>query len=80
MNFNYNPSTQPQSKQAKQTLLKNVARATNKASKRPGYGVVDVVATALTVPFTSKKFGKRQGKISELKRKAGLITGIVGRR
>ena len=80
MNLGYKPPTQVKSKQAKQTLLKNVAKATNKVSKKPGYGVIDVVATALTVPFTSKKFGKRQGKISEVKRKAGLITGIVGRR
>lgn len=79
MNLGYKPPAQPKSKQAKQTLLKNVAKATNKVSKKPGYGVVDVVASALTVPFTSKKFGKRQGKINELKRKAGLITGIFGR-
>ena len=80
MNLGYKPPAPAKSKQAKQNLLRNVAKATNKVSKKPGYGVVDVVATALTVPFTSKKFGKRQGKISEVKRKAGLITGIVGRR
>ena len=80
MNLGYKSPTQAKSKQAKQNLLRNVAKATNKVSKKPGYGIVDVVATALTVPFTSRKFGKRQGKISEVKRKAGLITGIVGRR
>lgn len=79
MNLGYNPPTPAKSKQAKQNLLRNVAKATNKVSKKPGYGVVDVVATALTVPFTSKKFGKRQGKINEVKRKSGLITGIFGR-
>ena len=79
MNLGYNPPTQAKSKQAKQNLLRNVAKATNKARKKPGYGVVDVVATALSVPFTSRKFGKRQGKINEVKRKSKLITGIVGR-
>ena len=62
-----------------QSTLPNVAKATNKVRKKPGYGVVDVLATALTVPFTSREFGKRQGKINELKRKSKLITGIVGR-
>ena len=79
MNLGYKPPVQPKSKQAKQTLLTNVAKATNKVRKKPGYGVVDVLATALTVPFTSREFGKRQGKINELKRKSKLITGIVGR-
>lgn len=79
MNLGYNPPAQAKSKQAKQNLLRNVAKATNKARKKPGYGVVDVVATALSVPFTSRKFGKRQGKINEVKRKSKLITGIVGR-
>lgn len=80
MNLGYKPPTQAKSKQAKQNLLRNVAKATNKVSKKPGYGVVDVVATALTVPFTSKKFGKRQGKINEVKRKSKLITGVIGRK
>lgn len=80
MNLGYKPSTPANSKQAKQNLLRNVAKATNKVSKKPGYGVVDVVATALTVPFTSKKFGKRQGKINEVKRKSKLITGVIGRK
>ena len=79
MNLGYNPSAQPKSKQAKQTLLTNVAKATNKARKRPGYGVVDVLTTALSVPFTSREFGKRQGKINELKRRSKMITGIFGR-
>lgn len=80
MNLGYNPPAQPKSRQAKQTLLKNVAKATNKARKKPGYGLVNVIGTALSVPFTSNKFGKRQGKINEVKRRSKLITGIVGRK
>ena len=79
MSFGYNPPAQPKSRQAKQTLLKNVAKATNKARKRPGYGLVNVIGTALSVPFTSNKFGKRQGKINEVKRRSKLIVGPFNR-
>lgn len=72
MNLNYKPPMQAKSKQAKQKLLKNVAKATNK-SKAP-YSLASVAIQALKIPFTRRAYGAREGAKSELRRKAGLVT------
>jgi hypothetical protein len=72
MNLGYKPPMQAKTKQAKQKLLKNVAKATNK-SKAP-YSLASVAIQALKIPFTKRAYGAREGAKSELKRKAGLVT------